>query len=328
MAEVSVIIPVYNNERFVERCVRSVMGQTFQDLEIWVINDGSTDRSGQILENLAEEDSRIHLLTQKNRGTSAARNAGLDRASGTYLTFVDGDDYISKQYIQQLYDYASSHGTEMLICGFTFADEKGRCQSRVIPGEYRRFEKEEWSLRISAVCSHFYKKELWDRYHVRFRPGERGEDMPISLFFSAVCDKIATIPYAGYFYVQHGDSATHNFKGLEKYTLPYKALEDTVRRVQAVGIVNSPEFYELFVLRILAVCLFQLSPGASRDKLKGLCSYVVRLLETYFPNYYKNSKARLTAQAEIPLFQKAAVKVLILLVRTRGIYLLPRLLGR
>lgn len=88
MPEVSVIIPVYNIEKFVEKCIRSVTGQTFRDLEILVVNDGSTDRSGEILERLAAEDSRIVYISQENRGVAAARNRAVDMARGKYLTFV------------------------------------------------------------------------------------------------------------------------------------------------------------------------------------------------------------------------------------------------
>ena len=102
MPEVSVIIPVYNNEKFVEACVRSLMVQTCRDLEIIVINDGSTDKSGEILERLAKEDGRIRLYSQRNAGVAAARNKGLDEMTGDYLTFVDGDDYVSADYIEKL----------------------------------------------------------------------------------------------------------------------------------------------------------------------------------------------------------------------------------
>lgn len=328
MPEVSVIIPMYNNEKFAEKCIRSVMEQSFRDLEILVINDGSTDGSGEILERLAEEDARIRLMVQENAGVSAARNRGLDAAEGTYVVFVDGDDYLGKDYIKNLYEFAAAHNTDLLICGLTYVDQEGTVIRRLIPGEYRRFEKEEWTFRISGVWSHFYKRALWETYGIRFGIGERGEDMPISLFFSTVCDKIATISEAGYFYVQHQASAVHNFRGLKNYSLPYRALEEMIQKIRLAGVVNSPEFYELFVLRILATCLFELAPGASADKMHELCIYIIRILETYFPNYYKNKKARLTADTEIPFVQKAAVKVLILLVRTRLIYPVTKLMSR
>lgn len=90
MEKVSVIVPVYNNEKYVETCIRSICQQTYQNLEILVINDGSTDGSRQILERMAEKDKRIRLIHQENAGVSAARNKGIELADGEYLTFVDG----------------------------------------------------------------------------------------------------------------------------------------------------------------------------------------------------------------------------------------------
>lgn len=320
MPEVSIIIPVYNSEKYVEKCIRSVMSQTLQDMEILVINDGSTDKCGEILEGLAAEDNRIRLFHQENSGVAMARNRGVKISNGKYITFVDGDDYLKEDYIEKMYNLAEKDDLDMVICGLTYVDESGKELNRVIPGVYKRFENEEWTFRISAVCSHLYRRILWEQYDVSFQNGERGEDMPISLFFSAVCRRINTIQECGYFYVQHASSAIHNFKGLENYSLPYKGLEKTIQKVQKTGIQNSPEFYELFVMRILSTCLFQLAPGASRVKMKELCDYIVYILENYFPKYYKNKKAHITAKADIPLVQKAAVKLLMILVRTRLLY--------
>ncbi len=326
MSVVSVIIPVYNNEKYVEKCIRSVMRQTYTELEIIVINDGSKDNSLNILNKLAEEDARIKLISQENSGVAAARNKGLDIASGEYLTFVDGDDYISLDYIEKLYQFAQQKDIEMLICGLKFVDESGRVLRTLIPGEYIRFEKEEWTFRISAVCSHFYKRDLWERYCMRFVSGERGEDMPVSLFFSAVCEKTGTIQEAGYYYVQHASSAMHNFKGLKNFRLPYLALEQTVKKVQHTGIKNSRDFYGVFVLRILCTCFFDLARGASRENMKELCDYIMRILEVYFPEYYKNRLTGLFTKMDVPFVQKVSVKLLVVLVRTKLIYPFSRIL--
>lgn len=317
MPEVSIIIPVYNNEKYIEKCIHSVLNQTFGELEIIAVNDGSTDESGKILKNLEREDVRIILLEQNNQGVAAARNLGVKRATGKYITFVDGDDYLKSDYIEKMYDLAEKESLDMVISGLTYVDESGKELNQIIPGVYKRLENEEWTFRISAVCSHLYRRELWTKYDVKFQSGERGEDMPISLFFSAVCPRINTIQECGYYYVQHASSAIHNFKGLEKYTLPYKGLDNTLKKVEEVGIQNSPEFYELFVLRIFATCLFQLAPGARWEKIRELCVYISCTVNMYFPAYWKNSKAKLNAKVDIPFTQKAAVKVLMLLLKTK-----------
>lgn len=326
MKKVSIIIPVYNNEKYVEKCIRSVMEQTYKNLEIIVINDGSSDKSGEILEQLAEKEERIVLIHQENAGVAVARNRGLDLASGEYLTFIDGDDYVETDYIEKLYLRAEEQQSDMVICGLKYVTEDGTILKEIVPDEYQRMEREEWTFRISAVCAHFYRRELWEKYQIRFQSGERGEDMPISLFFSAVCGKISILPKSDYFYVQHPSSAMHNFRGLRKFRLPYQALENMLKKIQTIGIANSPEFYELFVLRILSTCLFDLARGAAKQDMKELCDYIVRILKMYFPGYYKNKKARLFSAVRVPFVQKAAVWILVMLVRTRLIYPVSKVL--
>lgn len=320
METVSIIIPVYNTEKYVERCIRSVLEQSYGDLEIIVIDDGSTDRSGEILDGFAEKDGRIKVFHQANRGVSAARNFGVKKASGAYLTFVDGDDYLGPHYIRDLVARAQEEQADMVICGFTLTEENGRALRAVKPGRYERFVKEEWVCRISAAWAHLYRRTLWDTYQAAFFEGVRGEDMPISLLFSAVCDKICTLCRADYYYVQHPESAMQNFRGLKRYRLPYQALEETIRKVQETGVKNSGEYFELFVLRILATCLFQLGRGAKAGDMRELTDYIVRILTVYFPRYYKNRLAGLFSPIEAPFSQKAAVWLLVLLVRTGLIY--------
>ena len=204
----------------------------------------------------------------------------------------------------------------MVICGLTYVDEGGKELNKIIPGVYKRLENEEWTFRISAVCSHLYKRELWEKYDVKFQSGERGRICRFLCFFCCM-SKNRYLAGMRVLLCAARISAIHNFKGLEKYSLPYKGLENTLTRVNKIGIQNSPEFYELFVMRIFATCLFQLAPGARWEKIRELCDYISCTVNMYFPAYWKNSKAKLNAKVDIPFTQKAAVKVLILLLKTK-----------
>lgn len=319
MKTVSVIIPVYNLEKYVEKCVRSVMMQSYPALEILVIDDGSTDQSGKILDRLAAEDTRILVIHQNNGGVAAARNRGIDMASGEYLTFIDGDDYISRNYIGRFIRYVNETGADMLICGVDYVTEDGRILKRIVPKRYIRFEHEEWPMRISAVWAHFYKAELWKNSGIRFEGGARGEDMPIALYFAAMCSRIDVVPKSGYCYVQHKDSAMHRFRGLKEFDLPLDAIERVLQRVRDERIQNSFQFHEVFTLRILCTCVFDLSRGADRRKKKWVFERAAYLVETYFPSYKKNVRTRLFFQMEFPIIQKLAVILLIMMIRMRRI---------
>ena len=99
---ISVIVPVYNVERYLRRCVDSILHQTYQDLEVLLVDDGSTDASGAICDEYAAQEERVTAVHQKNGGLSAARNAGLERAQGTYLCFVDSDDFLDSRMLETL----------------------------------------------------------------------------------------------------------------------------------------------------------------------------------------------------------------------------------
>lgn len=319
MVKVSVIIPAYNSEKFIKKCIRSILEQSLRELEILAIDDGSSDGTGRILDQIQKEDERIQVIHQNNQGVSASRNQGIAMAKGEYLTFIDGDDYIGKDYLKELVSEAEKSSADLVICGLTWVDEAGKILKRLVPGSYVRFEKEEWTFRISCAASHLYRRKIWETYDIRFGRNVRGEDMPISLFFSAMCDKIVTIPCTEYFYVQHPESAMHRFGGLRNYRLPYREIEDVIQKVEVLGIRNSREFFELFVLRILATNI-RFARGASEESKEEMLQFTVHILQDYFPEYWKNRKAGLFSNLEIPMGQKAAVKALVWMAR---FHLLP-----
>ena len=206
-------------------------------------------------------------------------------------------------------------------------DEQGKVLQDIVPGEYRKGSKEEWTFRISAVCSHLYKRKLWMKYDIRFATGVRGEDMPISLFFSGVTPCIQTLPQSEYYYVQHASSAMHSFQGLKTYKLPYQAVEEAVIKARQYEICNSEENFELFALRIMATFI-QLAKGASKEDIRELSDYIYRMIKTYFPEYRKNSLVKLNSKVEVPFMQKVAVWVMVKNVRFEALYPFLRIVCR
>lgn len=116
--KISVIIPIYNAEKYIARCLNSILENTYHNLEVLCINDGSTDQSEKILQNFADRDDRIKILTQSNQGVSAARNCGLDAATGDYIAFIDADDWVHKQYFEYLINACLDTGTSISVCKF------------------------------------------------------------------------------------------------------------------------------------------------------------------------------------------------------------------
>lgn len=140
MPELSIIVPVYKVEKYLPRCIDSILAQTFGDFELILIDDGSPDGCGRICDEYAQKDKRIVVIHQKNMGVSAARNAGLDIARGRYIGFVDSDDWIEPQMYEVMVDAIRENGADMAVCGVRYADEDGKFTraDRLSEGVYSR----------------------------------------------------------------------------------------------------------------------------------------------------------------------------------------------
>ena len=135
--KVSVIVPVYNVELYLEKCLLSLVNQTLQDIEIIVVNDGSRDHSQQIIEKFQQEHpQKIFAYTKENGGLSDARNFGIDRAKGKYIGFVDSDDYVSETMYDEMLNIAEKNQAEITICNIQKVDERGNVTQKLtqLPG--------------------------------------------------------------------------------------------------------------------------------------------------------------------------------------------------
>ena len=118
MSEISIIVPVYNVDQYLENCIESILNQTFKDYELILIDDGSTDKSGEICDKYEKKDNRIKVIHKYNGGLSSARNAGLDLACGKYIGFVDSDDSIHPEMYEILYDLQQIYNADISVCSF------------------------------------------------------------------------------------------------------------------------------------------------------------------------------------------------------------------
>ncbi len=187
---VSIIIPVYNSEKYLTKCLDSVVNQTLKDIEVFCIDDGSTDNSWEIIQGYAKHDKRIVAIQQKNKGAAVARNKGLERANGEYIGFVDSDDYVSKDYFEKLYKTAKSKTADISVA-YVKADIDNVGNSQYIQwikndvqayeDMYNKERKEavkENKLNLhSVIWLAIYKKKLLQKYSIKFYPELRtGQD--------------------------------------------------------------------------------------------------------------------------------------------------------
>lgn len=206
---VSIIIPVYNTEKFLGECLESIIKQNYKNIEIILIDDGSTDSSGKICMEYMEKDSRIIVIRQKNSGVSCARNRGLEIANGEFVLFVDSDDFVQKNYVKELYDKIQKY--DIAICGI----------GRFINGKKKNsfLEQQEMNrddLIIQTLESKFiggypvnkiFKKSIIDRFNIKFNENIHiGEDMIWILEYLNHCEKGIYISEILYYYRLNDDS--------------------------------------------------------------------------------------------------------------------------
>ncbi len=213
MPLISVIVPVYDVENYLQKCVDSILQQTYRDLEVILVDDGATDECPSICDGYAKTDSRVTVIHKENGGVSSARNAGLDAAAGEYIVFMDADDYIDSMYIETLYREAVCCAVDLVCSNFTYVrgSEVWKNQNResFIRGQKGEVVSENRMLKMAfvwgTVCSCLFSRRLIGE--TRFAPLRYGED---TLFLWKICCKcrLAQVSsYAGYYYIQRSGSA-------------------------------------------------------------------------------------------------------------------------
>ena len=231
---ISVIVPVYKVESFIHECVDSIIDQTFENLEIILINDGSPDRCGEICDEYAKQDNRIIVVHKKNGGLSSARNAGLDICKGEYIAFIDSDDIIHQQFIEHL--YTNMKGADLVFCEMLLFDKGFNISKPEIDNVLcEEFESKTLLSQIMTfkppnvvvACNKLYKRRLWNV--VRFPLKKIHEDEFVIHEILDQCQKVSFVNAKLYFYrkreesimsLANGDKAT--LDKLEAYSLRRK----------------------------------------------------------------------------------------------------------
>nr|WP_243284763.1 glycosyltransferase [Mediterraneibacter faecis] len=201
---VSVVVPVYKVEQYLERCVKSICEQTYQELEIILVNDGSPDRCGEMCEELAQKDKRIQVLNKQNGGLSDARNAGVKLATGKYLLFVDSDDYIAKDLVEKTVTEAEKMACDMVLFDY-YCVENGIEEVRTtqIPGgKVISLEKEhQLLLAPPAAWAKLFNREFYVKADCPFPKGLYFEDLATTPIFFLKAKRISYLKEPLYYYI-------------------------------------------------------------------------------------------------------------------------------
>ena len=213
-ALISIIIPVYKVEKYLEKCIQSVINQTYENLQIILVDDGSPDNCGKICDEYAKKDHRIEVIHKSNGGLSDARNQGLERAKGEYIGFVDSDDYIEADMYEVLYNLLKQYNADVSICNF-YTVSQGKISIKNADNginEYNRIEILKEILLDKNIQSYawnkLYKKELFDE--IKYPIGKKYEDIGTTFYLLEKCNKVVVTGKSEYYYINRQDSIVNN----------------------------------------------------------------------------------------------------------------------
>ena len=272
MSKISVIIPVYNAEKYLGQCLDSLIGQTFSDFEIICVNDGSNDSSLDILNSYADKCDKIKIINIENSGPGPARNKGLDIASGDYITFVDADDWVDKKFLEILYGSAiktNADITECSYCSYYEADSiyKNRNEIRKLKkciktGDFMRVSRDKiipnlfnQGFSFKTPWKKLYKRELF--YNLRFKNYLFAEDVLVVLEAYLKSKAFSYLPDILYYYRVRNASVSHDVSETAMQIFPvYKDIVDIIKKYGVYDILFSQfqnSFLPLFCKTYLRV---------------------------------------------------------------------------
>ena len=301
---VSIIIPVYNGEEYLERCINSVVNQTYKNIEIIIINDGSTDNTLDIIKKNANNDLRIKTINKKNEGVSAARNDGIELSTGKFLTFVDADDYIENDYVEKMIFILKKYNAKYVTCGYkrVYDDHTESINDDLTEIVY---SKEEYIKKILNVQNGygFVHMKLISKdviKDIRFNPKLKvGEDALFNIMLCKNIDKAVVYNNTLYNYYFNSNSVVRKFdeKYSEKYLLSMQCMFDYINNNYKL----QDEIYNYIAYHVLLVsvnyCFHPLNKNKGIKLLKKVCN-----IPLYKESIKKSNYNDLSLTRKISLF--------------------------
>jgi len=293
MKKLSVIVPVYNVEKYLDKCLDSLVNQTLDDYEIIIVNDGSKDHCQDIIDKYSNKYPKlIKAFITKNGGVSAARNFGLKYAKGEYITFLDSDDYISYDLYEGMYSVAKKGDYDLVVGDLEYIWEDNSRESFYKAGLNNVSSDDIKCLFLSPLFSwnKLYKKSKFDELKCQYPIGTWYEDIQVTLLFFSSIDKVGYYDRAGYHYLQRSSSimgSSYDDRMYNIFSVFENVIDDFKRRGKYEKFYDELEY--LFVEHFLVYGAFRF---LRTDHYKELMNEAFEFVPKYFPKYYKNKYLR------------------------------------
>lgn len=286
MPKVSVIVPVYNVEKYIEKCLNTLVNQALQDIEIIVVNDGATDNSEKIINEFLEKyPEKIVYLKKENGGLSDARNFGIPYAKGEYIAFVDSDDYVETFMYQEMYEIAKKENSDMVECDFIWEYPN---KSRIDTGEIYN-NKKEMAHKVRVVAwNKLIKKCILDETKIEFPKGYRYEDLEFTYKLIPYLDKVSFLKKPCVHYIQRDNSISNTQN--ERTKEIFDILDHIIDYYKEKGIYEEykTELEYTYTRIVLCSSLLRMCKVKDKEIKKKLLNLAWDNLNNRFPNWKKN----------------------------------------
>ncbi|XRG78440.1 glycosyltransferase [Rossellomorea sp. GAMAL-10_SWC] len=258
--KISIIVPIYNVENYIHKCIDSILSQTFSDFELILVNDGSPDRCGNIAEEYSKKDSRIIVIHKKNGGLSDARNSGIEIAKGEYIGFVDGDDWIEPDMYKLLYDMCVEKECEIASCNYFILKDNEKIENNPYPLMVQSRKEAmrtllDGKMYNEVVCTKLFKRSLFEKQ--RFKIGIIHEDTDFTYRMIHESKKVCCVGSSKYNYLQRSGSimedSTKNIKidsvliYIDMYNFMIKYYPELCNKVLTKLVFTSLHLLNLFI---------------------------------------------------------------------------------
>ena len=289
MIKVSVIVPVYNVEAYLAKCLDSLVNQTLKEIEIIVVNDGSPDNSQKIIDKYAKKYKSIKAYKKENGGLSDARNYGLKKASGEYVAFIDSDDYIDKTMLEKMYHKAINDSKDIVVCDSinVYDDKQVLIKSNL---HYSEDAVKSYLLAYPMACTRIYKRNLFDK--IQFKKGIYYEDLELTPKLVKYTKKITFLEEGLYYYLQRSGSIMKQKEFNDRLLDIFDVLESNHKLLAK----EYPEEIEyMYITHLLRTATLRFLEYNNCNKY---IDKIIAIMSKYYPNwkqnkYYKQSSFKL-----------------------------------
>lgn len=304
MKKVTVIIPVYNGKKRIKRCIDSLLAQIYQNLEIIIIDDGSSDDSFEYIKELyADEKSHtLQIISKENEGVAKTRNKGICMATGEYLSFVDQDDYLLPSYYDEYMQKVEETDAEIVVGGYQRISEEGKV-SRV-----EKLDDSEWAkMVVAAPWAHVYKTDFIRENQIEFLSTGLGEDIYFNMLAYSYAERVVTIPSISYMWVDNPISVSNSKQNvISEKRSPLFLLNELKHHLPEENKLGK-DFEEYFFVRYVAWYFLFTFRGSKRTLLDRMYQDVMLWLKENYPNYRKNPYMSLDKPKGDPFFIRFSV---------------------